>query len=406
MASRGEHPRNTEIDFLAGEFYSQDPHRLWRWMRENAPVYWDDRNEVWGISRYHDVMEIARNPKVFSNAGGIRPDSGFVPMMISMDAPEHIRRRKLVSPRLTPKAVATQRNRIRRICDALVDEVCERGECDFVWDVACWLPLIVIGDMLGFPAEERATLLRWSDDLMRGLTTTDEDAAQRAAAAAEEWGAYIKGAIASRREHPTDDVLSTLVHAEIDGDRLDDDSLSMESLLILIGGDETTRHVITGGQYEVMRNPDERKLLLADPSLVPTAVEEMLRWVTPIKNMARTLLADVEVGGQELREGDKLLLFYPSANRDDAVFADSDTFDVTRDPNPHVAFGGHGPHYCLGHNLARLELNVMFETLLERLPDMTYTGDGGPPVRPANFVSGYEEMPVRFTPTARLGITA
>jgi cytochrome P450 family 142 subfamily A polypeptide 1 len=398
---RGDHPVRAEIDLLAGEFYAEEPHRWWRWMRDEAPVYWDERNEVWGITKYDDVMAIARAPKTFSNAQGIRPDSGYIPMMISMDAPDHIRRRKLVSPGFTPRAVETKRPWLREVCDALVDEICERGECDFVWDFACWLPLIVIGDMLGMPAEERATLLRWSDDLMRGLTTTDEAAAAAAATAASEWEVFIQGAIAQRRAEPSDDLLSLLVHAEIDGERLDDHSLSMEALLILIGGDETTRHVITGGMYELMRDPAQRQLLIDDPSRIPTAVEEMLRWVTPIKNMARTVLHDVEVRGQQLREGDKLMLFYPSANRDDDVFDDPDRFDVGRDPNPHIAFGGHGPHYCLGHNLARLELTVAVETLLERLPDMAYAGDGEPPVRPANFVSGYEAMPVTFTATPR-----
>jgi cytochrome P450 family 142 subfamily A polypeptide 1 len=397
----GQHPVHPEIDLLAGEFYSQDPHRLWRWMRENAPVYWDEPNKVWGITRYHDVMAIARTPKTFSNAGGNRPHGGYIPMMISMDAPDHIRRRKLVSAGFTPRAVEHHRERVREVSHALVDEVIERGECDFVWDIACWLPLIVIGDMLGMPASERATLMRWSDDLMRGLTTTDEAAMAAASAAAQEWDVFIKEAIAARRTAPTDDLLSTLVHAEIDGDRLDDESLSMESLLILIGGDETTRHVITGGAYELMRNPAQRQVLIDDPSKIPAAVEEMLRWVTPIKNMNRTVKHDVQFGDQLMHEGDQVLLFYPSANRDDDVFADPDTFDVQRAPNPHIAFGGHGPHYCLGHNLARLELVVMFETLLERVPDMEYAGDGEPPIRPANFVSGYEAMPVRFAPAQR-----
>jgi cholest-4-en-3-one 26-monooxygenase len=369
-------------------------------MRENAPVYWDDRNEVWGIAAYDDVMTIARTPRIFSNAQGIRADSGAIPMMISMDAPEHIRRRKVISPRFTPRSVEQQRARIAEICDSLIDDVCERGECDFVWDLAAWLPLIVIGDMLGFPEEERATLLRWSDDLMRGLTTTDLEAIEAAATAAAEWNEWILGVIADRRAEPGDDLVSAFVHAEIEGEPLDDESLQMELLLVLIGGDETTRHVISGGTYELVSDPAQRRKVSDDPSLLPLAVEEMLRWVTPIKNMARSVNDDVDVRGQRLHAGDKLLLFYPSANRDESVFDDPDTFDVTRSPNPHIAFGGHGPHYCVGHNLARLEVTVMTERLLDRLPDLEYAGAAPPPVRPANFVSGYEGMPVRFTPSS------
>jgi cytochrome P450 family 142 subfamily A polypeptide 1 len=404
----GDHPVNPDIDFLAGEFYAGDPHAAWRWMRAHAPVYWDERNLVWGISRYDDIMMIERTPKVFSNAQGIRPDSGPLPMMISTDAPEHIRRRKLVSARFTPLAVSQQRQRIREICDALIDEVCEKGECDFVWDLAAWLPLIVIGDMLGFPVEDRATLMRWSDDLMRGTTSTDPAALEKATAAAGEWAEWVMGQVEDRRRNPKDDLVTALVQAEIPGpdgepDKLDDESLQMELLLILIGGDETTRHVISGGNFELMRHPDQHRRLVDDRSLLPTAVEELLRWVTPIKNMSRHIVEDVEIRGQHLAAGEQLLLFYPSANRDEDVFADPDRFDIARSPNPHIAFGGHGPHYCLGHNLARLEITEMFNRLLDRIPDMEYAGDLEPPMRPANFVAGHEKMPVRFSPTRRLG---
>jgi cytochrome P450 family 142 subfamily A polypeptide 1 len=190
------------------------------------------------------------------------------------------------------------------------------------------------------------------------------------------------------------------VHAEVDGDRLDDEELVQESLLILVGGDETTRHVISGGTAELVRNPDQRDRLAADPSLMDGAVEEMLRWVTPIKNMARTVTHDVELRGQTLRQGQKLLLLYASANRDEAAFDDPRRFDIERSPNDHVAFG-FGTHFCLGASLARLELKVMTERILTRLPDLEMVGDT--PLRPANFISGFERMPVRFTPTAPVG---
>jgi cytochrome P450 family 142 subfamily A polypeptide 1 len=198
-------------------------------------------------------------------------------------------------------------------------------------------------------------------------------------------------------------VMSTLCHAEIDGQPLDDFSIISESLLILIGGDETTRHVISGGAYQLLSDGGDWEMLSASPEKLPTAVEEMLRWVSPIKNMARTATRDVEYGGQLIRQGEKLLLLYPSANRDETQFVDPFHFDVERDPNAHVAFG-YGSHLCLGHSLARLELRTMFSTLFARLPDLALVDEAEPAYRPANFVSGYQTMPVRFTPTAPVGV--
>jgi cytochrome P450 family 142 subfamily A polypeptide 1 len=209
--------------------------------------------------------------------------------------------------------------------------------------------------------------------------------------------------IADRRACPRDDLISVLVHAEVDGERLDHASLVHESLLILIGGDETTRHVISGGGYQVLAHHDQWERLIAERDTLPTAVEEMLRWVSPIKNMARTATCDVELQGQQIEEGQKLLLLYSSANRDESVFPNANRFDSTRTPNDHVAFG-YGAHFCLGNSLARLELKVMFDRLLERLPDLALAAPTEPSYRPANFVSGYESMPVRFTPTAKVTV--
>jgi cytochrome P450 family 142 subfamily A polypeptide 1 len=227
-----------------------------------------------------------------------------------------------------------------------------------------------------------------------------------AAVAAMEYAEYITAvAEQRRRDSQSDDLIGTLVHAEIEGNRLDEGSIIYESLLILIGGDETTRHVISGGMYELLRHPDQLKSLVADRALLPGAVEEMLRWVSPIKNMARTMTRDVELHGETLREGQKLLLLYPSANRDTAVFDAPETFDITRTPNDHMAFG-FGSHFCLGNRLARMELSVMFDRLFDRLPDLALADDRPPPTRAANFVSGYETMPVVFTPSAPVGASA
>jgi cholest-4-en-3-one 26-monooxygenase len=387
---------NPEIDLVRGEFWGRDPHDALTWMRANEPVFWDGR--VWGVAKYHDLKAISKQPELFSNAGGIRPDSGPVAQMIDMDDPEHGKRRKLVNKGFTPRRVKETEAAVRKACDEIIDAVCEKGECEFVFDVAALLPMIMIGDALGVAPEDRAQLLEWSDGMLRGLVGTDEGI-ERATEAFVGYQAFATEAVAARREQPTDDLMSVLVHAEVDGDRLSEDEVVHESLLILIGGDETTRHVISGGMYQLLTNPDEKQKLVVDPSKIPTAVEEMLRWVSPIKNMARTVTRDTELRGKELHQGDKLLLLYPSANRDEDVFEDPFRFDVERHPNEHVAFG-FGTHFCLGNSLARLELVCMFEHLLRRLPDIELVDDAEPAHRPANFISGYEKMPVRFTPSA------
>ncbi|MBV8160623.1 MAG: cytochrome P450 [Acidimicrobiia bacterium] len=384
-----------DIDLISGDFWGANPHAAMTWMRANEPVYWDGR--VWGIARYEDVKVVSKRPELFSNAGGIRPESGPVAMMIDMDDPQHLKRRKLVNKGFTPRRVKESEAAVRRACDEIIDAVATKGECDFVTDIAAWLPMIMIGDALGVAPEDRRQLLEWSDGMMKGLVGT-EDGIERATEAFIGYQEFASDAIAARRRDPTDDLMSVLVHAAVDGDRLTDDELVHESLLILIGGDETTRHVISGGMYQLLVHPDQKQKLLDDPSKIPTAVEEMLRWVSPIKNMARTVTRDTELRGVTLHEGDKLLLLYPSANRDEDVFDDPFAFDVERSPNEHVAFG-FGAHFCLGSSLARLELVCMFEHLLRRLPDIELADPGEPAYRPANFISGYEEMPVRFSPT-------
>ncbi|MGO8872233.1 MAG: cytochrome P450 [Acidimicrobiales bacterium] len=396
-------PADLSIGLTDGTFYGGDPFPAYAWMREHAPAFFDESSGVWGITRYADIKEISKDPDTFSNAGGIRPDSDALPMMIDTDAPEHVRRRRLVSEGFTPRRIRESEAGIREICDAIIDRVCETGSADFVRDIAAPLPMIVIGNMLGVAPEDRDALLRWSDDMLKALGSPDPGAMDRAALAAMEYAEYITGVTEQRRrDGQSDDLIGTLVHAEIDGDRLDESSLIYESLLILIGGDETTRHVISGGMYELLRQPDQAALLAADRSLLPGAVEEMLRWVSPIKNMARQMTRDVEFQGETLRKGQKLLLLYPSANRDERVFTDPERFDITRSPNDHLAFG-FGSHFCLGNRLARMELTVMFDRLLDRLPDLALAGDREPPKRAANFVSGYESMPVVFTPTAPVG---
>ena len=399
-------PEHLGIDLMSGTFFGREPHDAYAWMRANAPVYYDEANDLWAAASYATVKHASVDTESFSNAGGIRPKFPPLPMMIDFDAPEHVRRRRLVSEGFTPKRVRAMEDRLRVVCDSILDRVCEQGGCDFVKDVAAPLPIIMIGDMLGVAPEDRDDLLRWSDDMLKGQGSPDPAALERSAAAFTGYDEYIHPVIAERRASgSTDDLMGVLCQAEIDGDKLDDASLVHESLLILIGGDETTRHVISGGMEELLAHPDQQARLAADPAgLMPSAVEEMLRWVSPIKNMARTATHDVELGGEIIRAGQELILLYASANRDEAVFENADEFDIARTPNPHMAFG-FGAHFCLGNQLARLELRVMVERALARLPGLHLAVDRAElPRRPANFISGLDEMPVAFTPTAPLGI--
>ncbi len=388
------------IDLLDGAFYASDPHPAFRWMRERAPIFWDEKNRLWGIARHAHVQEVAKAPQLFCSGGGSRPDSPPIPSMINMDGALHKRRRNLVNKGFTPRRIEEQEQKARAASIALLERVATRGACDWVHDVAKHLPMIMIGDMLGVAEEDHERLLAWSDDMLLGTNANaTPEARARAMRAGAEWVTYHAAVVADRRAKPPgEDLISVLVHAELDGEGLDDDALRQEALLILVGGDETTRHVLTGGLYALLRHPEQKRALARDPSKIPTAVEEMLRWVTPIQNMNRTATQDVDFHGAKIRAGDKLLLLYPSANRDQDVFDEPYRFDVQRDPNEHLAFGGYGPHFCLGSSLARLELRVMFEELLARLPDVELASDAPPPMRASNFITGIERLPVRWTP--------
>jgi cytochrome P450 family 142 subfamily A polypeptide 1 len=394
------------IDLADGNFYAdrRTSREAYRWMRANQPVF-RDRNGLVGATTYQAVIDAERNPELFSNTGGIRPDTPGMPYMIDMDDPAHLLRRKLVNAGFTRKRVTEKEPSIGRLCDALIDAVCERGECDFVRDIAAPLPMALIGDMLGVLPEDRGMLLKWSDDLVTGLSSHIDPAGLEFQAVMNAFAAYTEftmGIIAKRRAEPTDDLFSILVNAEVEGQRMSDDEIVMETLLILIGGDETTRHTLSGGTEQLVRHRDQWDALVADRSLLPGAIEEMLRWTSPVKNMCRMLTADTEFHGTELRQGEKIMLLFESANFDESMFENADQFDIRRDPNNHVAFG-FGTHFCLGNQLARLELRLMTDRVLERLPDLRLAADDDVlPLRPANFVSGLESMPMVFTPSSPL----
>src|ERR1700742_138404 len=382
-----------DIDLTDGAFYAGDSRSIYKWMRENEPVF-RDRNGLAGAATYQAVIEAERQPELFSNAGGVRPDQDAPPMMIAMDDPGHLLRRKLVNSGFTRKRVKDLEGSINSLCDTLIDAVCERGECDFVWDLAAPLPMAVIGDMLGVRPEEREMFLKWSDDLLGALSSTAADADMQVTMDAfAAYSQYMMGMIEARKSEPTDDLVSVLVHAEVEGSRLEDHQIVTEVLLLLIGGAETTRRTLSGGTRQLLLHPDQHKRLAGDLSLLPNAIEEMLRWTAPVKNMARTITADNEFHGTSLHQGEKMILLFESANFDEKVFEEPESFDIERYPNNHLAFG-FGTHFCLGNQLARLELSIMQTRLLQRLPDMRLAlGDAAElPLRPANFVSGLEKM--------------
>ena len=382
------------VDLLSEHLYGEVASEAYAWMRREAPVHHDEVNDLWAIATWEGVSAASRDSATFSNAGGSRPRIPPIPWMLDMDGSDHIRRRRVVSKAFTPGRVKAMFPAIAVLCDELVDVVAGRGEFDIVADLAAPLPMIVIGDMLGIERDDHDMLLRWSDDLIGSIAGT-ADRMEAAAAAFVEFDAYARRTIEDRRSRPRDDLISALVGAEVDGECLTEDELVMESLLILLGGDETTRNVISGGVELLLCNPGEHARLLADRSLLDGAVEEMLRSVSPIKNMARTVTSAVEISGTTLLPGYEAVLLYESANQDEAHFTDPFRFDITRTPNDHLAFGV-GAHYCLGAALARVEIKAMLSCILDRLPDLELIGDAAT----ERFLGSLRALPVRDTKTS------
>jgi cholest-4-en-3-one 26-monooxygenase len=322
-------------------------------------------------------------------------------MMLNMDPPMHTRYRLLVNKGFTPKHIADLEARARTLTNEILDEVCEQGECDFVTDVAAELPLQVIAELMGVPAEDRHLVFDWSNRMI-GSEDPEYAVSQEAAQSASmELYAYCHKLQEEKKAEPGEDIMSVLMRSEVEGERLSELEIDLFFLLLCVAGNETTRNLIAHGMIALFDNPDQREKLQGDPSLVRSTVEEMLRWGTPVMHFRRTATADTEIADQKIAEGDKVTIWYSPANRDGSVFEDPYRFDVTRDPNLHVAFGGGGPHFCLGSNLARMEIRVMFEELFKRLPDIE---QAGPASRlRSNFINGIKHLPVRFTPTAPMG---
>ena len=384
------HPTRPEIQLLSEDFYA-DFDALTAWMRSEAPMYWDDSIGIWGAAAHADIQRMSRDWRTFCSGKGSRPESS-VPSMINFDAPEHTRRRRMISAGFTRRRVDDHEPYLRAKVTELIDAVADRGECDIVRDIATPLPMYMIGELMGLPEDDHHQLLHWSDLFATGGSEIRAEVVE----AVQQWWEYITVKIDERRGSDAADLISLVVNPHDGEEPLTDVDLVFETMLVLVGGDETTRHVISGGVAALLQHPDQLELLRARPELLPSAIEEMLRWATPVRNMNRTATCDVEVHGQQVREGDRILLLYPSGNRDESVFADPFRFDITRSPNDHLAFGAYGRHHCLGAPLARLELRVLFEELLRRLDDLELATAEPLPMRRGNFVLGLNSVPVRF----------
>jgi cholest-4-en-3-one 26-monooxygenase len=397
------------------EVYNQDlyatagtPHAAFKRLRAQ-PLYFHPEPKskgFWAVTRYKDVQAMSLDQKTFSSSThGITlrdptPEEAsiFLTNLITMPPGTHWKYRKLVQTTFTPRMLRNLESHVRDMTRNIVDQVAVKGSCDFVTDIAAELPLQVIAEMMGVPQSDRHKIFDWSnrmigfDDPEFGLDGVNSLVQGQMAAA--ELFMYANELATERLAHPGDDLSSALLQAEVDGHRLTSAEFNAFFLLLLVAGNETTRNLISGGMLALIEHPGERARLLADPALLPTAIEEMLRFVSPLNYMRRTAARDIEFNGARIKEGDKIALFYPSANRDEEMFPNGDRFDIGRTPNDHVAFG-FGPHFCLGAHLARMEIRCMFEELLRRLPDIALAG---PVARlRSNFINGIKHMPVRFT---------
>ena len=398
----------TRVDLYSADTYAQSmPHAAFTTLRKHEPVVWQPEPNgpgYWALTRYEDIVTVSADNSLFSSErGGTNiedmPEDAMAllrTILINMDPPKHTKYRRLVATGFTPKIVAQTEPHVRAITKRIVDDVAKRGSCDFVTDIAARLPLAVICEMLGVPEEDHAKVFDWSNRLIGFDDPEYHTSPEDGQVAATEMFMYAHGLAAERKARPKADLISILMGTEIDGDLLAEADFDGFFILLAVAGNETTRNLISGAMLALIEHPEQRERLIADPALMSTAVEEFLRWVSPLIYFRRTLSRDVEVGGQQMREGDKVAMYYPSGNRDEAIFDDGQAFDVGRSPNAHMAFGGGGPHFCLGASLARLEIRCMFEELLRRLPDSSSTARSQR-LR-SNFINGIKHMPVRFTP--------
>lgn len=397
-----------KIDLISAEsFLDGHPWDQYAWLRANAPVYRHPdaggAGFFWALTRYDDVRSVSRHHQLFSSYErgvmvGEPSDEELLAqrlMMLNMDPPQHERYRRLVSRGFTPRQAQLMKDRIETLAREIVDDVAMKGECDLVADVAGRLPSGLIAELMGIPRSDGERLY----ELTEIMHTTDPSVVtpERQMEAVGEMLMYAAGVAAEKRSRPADDIASTLVQASVDGDSLTDDEFQWFFLLLVNAGGDTTRNLVTSGMQLLFEHPKERERLTGNlDGLLGTAVEEMLRYTSPVSHFRRTAMADTDIRGQEIAAGDKVVIFYGAANRDEEVFIDPDSFDVGRDPNPHLAFGGGGAHLCLGMHVARVEIAALVRELLSRLPDLSPAGDAQR--LSSSFIVGYHSMPVRFTP--------
>lgn len=400
----------SDINLLDRDVFTKGvPHEWFTFLRREAPVYKHDEPGgpgFWVVTKYDDVVAVGRDGVTYSSdqrRGGVvgleggPEDYNFqegANLMLTMDAPEHTRYRKLVNRGFTPRQMRQLEPHLREMTNKILDEVIEKGECDFVVEVAAELPLQVIAEMIGVPQEDRHKLFEWSNRMIGSEDPEYIVAESEVQMAQVEMFMYANQLAQERRANPRDDIVTSLLEAEVDGDRLSEMDFNMFFLLLAVAGNETTRNSISHGIRAFCDNPDQYQRLVADPSLASSATEEIVRWASPVMYFRRNVTRDTELRGKQLREGDKVSIWYISANRDEDVFDDPFTFDIGRDPNEHVGFGGGGPHHCLGANLARMEMRLLFEEMARRMPELEATGPAEP-LR-SNFIAGIKHLPVRF----------
>ncbi len=408
-----------EIDLSDLEFWKrpiEEREGAFVTLREERPVSFHEEPDLeiiprgagyWALTRHQDILVASRTPDVFcsgkgSNIGDL-PEAflEFFGSMINMDDPQHARLRRIVSRGFTPGRLASLEDNVRRAAKDIVDEVSEKGSCDFVTEIAAALPLRIICEMMGIPKSQYTFVFdRTNVILGAGDTEYVPDIMMAIPAlltAGSELNQLFMELADDRRKTPTDDFTSVLVNAELEGERLSDQELASFFILLVVAGNETTRNAISHGMKALCDYPDQRKLWQQDfESLAPTAVEEIVRWATPVIHFRRTATRDTEIGGQAIKKGDKVVLFYCGGNRDPRAFDQPYRFDVRRTPNEHVAFGGPGPHFCLGAHLARREITIMFRELFTRLPDLEVVGE--PDRLASNFINGIKHMPCEFSP--------
>ena len=397
------------IDIIGPDHYQQNgyPHAEWALLRREAPLYWFDRTDddpFWAVTKHEDIVLLSRQPKKFLLNPRLAVFPDFQPVeaeeahhLLTMDPPEHGAYRRLVSNAFTPRAIKARAPEIERIAVELLDAIQDRPECDFVREVSAILPLAAIADILGLPRSDWELMFRWTNEIVGsndpeytrdGMTPEDTSEAARV-----ELFTYFMELVEERRKSPKEDIISVIVNSKLDDGELPVRELLSYFFLLVVAGNETTRNATSGGLLALIENPDQFAKLKADPSLIPTAIEEIVRWTTPVIQFCRTATEDCELRGQKIREGEAFCLFYASANRDEDIYEDPFAFRVDRHPNPHLGFGI-GEHFCLGANLARLELQIMFKHIAARMQHVELAG----PVERlrSSFLGGVKHMPIRY----------